>query len=402
MPLTPGTSLGPYAVTAKIGEGGMGEVCRARDTKLDRDVALKVGQRNDDDLNNMNRLHRSGKTSHAAVLAAAMAISMVGFGAPAMAQDQTIEQHTAAARALAEKDITGVVASAADSCPGAHGNFQSSRIYSEHFSPVPPTRVFDNLSFVGDEFVGAWVLETDDGLILFDAFSSGVEASRYVTGDLRQLGLDPTEITYVVITHGHWDHFGGAGFLQTEYGARVVMGEADWDAVATADPWGTELEGQVPPRRDIAVTKEPMDLTLGDTTVKLFLTPGHSPGTVSALIPARDGTRTHWLAMWGGNAIPRNLEPIDPNDTAVWRNLGVRRMNQSLRDFRDWVVDNGGDGVISTHTNTAATLTRLAALRNRSGDEPHPFVVGEELTRAYFDAMDHCMQALTIQAKSRR
>ena len=42
MPLTPGTRFGPYAVTAKIGEGGMGEAYRPRDTKLDRDVALKV------------------------------------------------------------------------------------------------------------------------------------------------------------------------------------------------------------------------------------------------------------------------------------------------------------------------------------------------------------------------
>jgi eukaryotic-like serine/threonine-protein kinase len=42
MPVTVGTRLGPYEIVAPIGAGGMGEVFRARDTKLDRDVAIKV------------------------------------------------------------------------------------------------------------------------------------------------------------------------------------------------------------------------------------------------------------------------------------------------------------------------------------------------------------------------
>jgi metallo-beta-lactamase class B len=245
------------------------------------------------------------------------------------------------------------------------------------------------------------VLETDQGLILFDAFSNSVEASRYITGDMRQLGLDPKQIRYVVITHGHWDHFGGAGFLQTRYGARVLMGEADWDAVTTADPWGTELEGQRPPNRDIAVTDKPMDLTLGKTTVKLLLTPGHSPGTVSALIPAKNGSTTHWLAMWGGNAIPGNVEPSDPKNTASWRNLGLRRMNESVRKFRDWAIENGAEGVIGTHTAEDAT-TRFPALKLRKSGNSHPFILGKELTHSYFTALDHCMQGRMIQAANRK
>ncbi len=42
MSFSPGATLGPFTITAQLGAGGMGDVWQARDTKLDRDVALKV------------------------------------------------------------------------------------------------------------------------------------------------------------------------------------------------------------------------------------------------------------------------------------------------------------------------------------------------------------------------
>ena len=61
MALQPGIRLGAYEVSAKIGEGGMGEVYRARDTKLDRDIALNLPEAFTSDPDRLARFEREAK-----------------------------------------------------------------------------------------------------------------------------------------------------------------------------------------------------------------------------------------------------------------------------------------------------------------------------------------------------
>jgi metallo-beta-lactamase class B len=86
---------------------------------------------------------------------------------------------------------------------------------------------------------------------------------------MKKLGLDPAEIKYVVISHGHGDHSGGVKYLQ-DYHARIVLSPADWDLLAR-DP----NNGTVNPKREMEAT-DGQKLTLGDITLTLYITPGHT------------------------------------------------------------------------------------------------------------------------------
>ena len=94
------------------------------------------------------------------------------------------------------------------------------------FQRVAPFQVFDNLYYVGAKWVAAWVLETDQGLILFDTLYG--DLTDIVIDGIRELGMDPNDIRYVVVTHAHYDHIGGARRIQEEFGAVVLMTEEDW------------------------------------------------------------------------------------------------------------------------------------------------------------------------------
>jgi metallo-beta-lactamase class B len=126
-----------------------------------------------------------------------------------------------------------------------------------------PAKVFDNLYFVGGKLHSSWALTTDDGIILIDTIYP-YNSEELIIGGMKKVGLKPTQIKYVLISHAHGDHIGGAEMLQERYGARIVMGGPDWDWV---EKYPNRYKTMAP-KRDIVAT-DGMKITLGKTTVTI-------------------------------------------------------------------------------------------------------------------------------------
>ncbi len=250
---------------------------------------------------------------------------------------------------------------------------------------VEPTQAFDNLFYVGNQFVGVWVLKTSAGLILFDSTQSEAEARDHLVPGLEKLGLDPKTIRYVVVTHGHWDHFGGAAWLQQTYGARVALGKADWDLIEKAPKGALEINDRPRPKRDIEVV-DGQKLVLGDTTVTLYVTPGHTPATVSAIVVAKEGGKSYPLSLLGSTAFPPNIEPNE-------RSGGLKLYDQSVLRFEKISAQAKAQGILNTHIFADGTIDRLAAARSRKPGEANPFLVGGTFTSRYYQILHHCLLA---------
>ncbi|HET7609319.1 MAG TPA: MBL fold metallo-hydrolase [Gammaproteobacteria bacterium] len=294
----------------------------------------------------------------------------------AQAPQPEVERHVAAARAAA-----GEHAAMVDRlCPRSgverpvQGNRTAARgVPARESWHAEPVKVFDNLYFVGMTEFASWAVTTSEGIIVIDPlFDYSVEDE--VVGGLTKLGLDPKSIKYVLVSHGHLDHVGGAKLLQERFGARVLLAAADWDLLDRDDPpWK--------PRRDLNVT-DGMKLTLGDTTLTIYHTPGHTNGTVSTLIPLRDGNARHLAALWGGTLF--NFGP----DAARFRAYA-----ESAAKFREIATAAGADVLLSNHTDYDGSKQKLPALAARRAGAPHPYVVGNDSVRRYLTVANECAQA---------
>jgi len=251
-----------------------------------------------------------------------------------------------------------------------------------------PARVFDNLYFVGGKVHSAWALTTREGIILIDTIYP-YNSEELIIGGMRKLGLDPKNIKYVLVSHAHGDHIGGAEMLQTRYGVRVVMGGPDWDWVAKYP----NRYKTMAPKRDIAAT-DGMKIALGDTTVTIWLTPGHTPGTLSYTFTVLDRGRPVNVAYSGGTAFNFVNNAPDP---------GIKNFQtyiDSQKHMAAKAASTGATVLLSNHSEFDNAFNKNRMLAGR-GDGPHPYELGADWVQRYFQVMQGCARAAQLKLEQR-
>jgi metallo-beta-lactamase class B len=164
------------------------------------------------------------------------------------------------------------------------------------------------------------------------------------------------------------------------------MSAADWEFLAT-DPGRWEKA-----KKDIVAT-DGYKLTLGDTTLALYLTPGHTPGTISTIIPVRDGNTRHVAMLWGGTGFnwrsgsPRYIQPKTP--ATFW----YENYANSARKMRDISAKAGADIVLSNHPQYDNSTTRLPMMAKRTAGQPNPYVIGKESVDRFLTVAEECAKA---------
>ena len=236
---------------------------------------------------------------------------------------------------------------------------------------VAPFKVFDNLYYVGVKKISAWLLESDQGLILFDSLYG--DLTGLAIESIRELGFDPDDIRYVIVSHAHRDHIGGARRLQEEFGSVVMMTEADWSIAAEpAIP-----EDYPKPIRHLSAS-DGSTLNLGRTRLRFFQTPGETPGVLSTRFTVYDNGYPHEAFLFGG----ADLNFAGIQQTELYIN-SVERLMQL----------EGIEVNIPNHPEFGEVFERYEILLEREDGDFHPFVDPE--------SWDAWLEILMLNAKAK-
>src|SRR5580704_19446223 len=158
---------------------------------------------------------------------------------------------------------------------GAGGRGTAPRIPARETWYAEPAKVADNLYFLGTKIHSSWAIVGSQGIIILEALFDYAAKDEILDG-LKKLGLDKSKVKYVILSHAHADHDGGAKLLQDEMpGAHLIYGAEDWESV---DKSTNHAGGK--PKHDMVGT-DGMVVSVGDASVRIVTMPGHTPGTLS-------------------------------------------------------------------------------------------------------------------------
>ena len=226
---------------------------------------------------------------------------------------------------------------------------------------VQPYQAFDDVYYVGLCWVSAWIIKTPEGVILIDTLHEPF--TDQLIANIKAVGVEPKDIKYVLMTHGHFDHTGGAYKLKPLTNAQFVMTQKGWDeAIVNAQksektprPWK-----MIAPDR---VVKDGDEIRLGDQTVRE--TPGHTWGTASYTFTVKDAGKSYRAITVGGlglNAI-ENSKQVEGYIASVDR---VARL-----------MDSSSDPVqvhLTTHPFSNGLTESATQLKARKPGDAHPLV----------------------------
>ena len=246
---------------------------------------------------------------------------------------------------------------------------------------APPYKVFDNLYWVGTKIHSSWALKTSDGIILIDTLYNYAAEPEIIEG-LKKLALDPAAIKYVILTHGHGDHDQGVRLLQDRYHPHVVVSAQDWDLMEN----GPDMPGGKPNRDMVGTDGE--KITLGDETVTLVFTPGHTDGTFSLLFPVKDHGKTLVVAYSGGTLTGNFGTNAAKYDIYI----------NSQKKLAEAAAKAGATIIMSNHSEYDGAYTKVRLVAVRQPGEPHPYEVGNDGVQRYFKVMEECTEAMKLRA----
>ena len=234
---------------------------------------------------------------------------------------------------------------------------------------IAPFRMADDLYYVGDRLVCVHLIRTEEGLILLDA---GYHCTKHLLLEsIFRLGFDPADVRWILLTHGHADHYGAANEFRNLYGTKVALSAVDTKSMAQRPRRASGIFAQIP--QNLPVIDHQLEdgeaFAFGGKEIRCVLTPGHTLGTMSFFFDVTDNGTTYLAGQYGGagvNALKlpyalhhqlpldmaqRMVESLDRvKDEPVAVHLGNHPYNNHTLEKRERQLKEGGNPFVDTST----------------------------------------------------